>query len=203
MRLSSLCMSLRRRRSQVQGAQGLVQQQHLGPVHQGPGDGHPLLLAAGEGGDGALFKALQVDHLEHLGDPLLDLLFRDLYFLLGLRVHLGDPQAEGDVLEHIEVGEQGVALEHGVDGPLVGRDRIDPHAVKKNIPGGGLLKTADNSKRGRLAAPTGTQQREELLVIDIQVDVVQHDLAVKSHGTVGQADQFLRHISSPFSSKNV
>ena len=33
---------------QVQGAQRLVQQQHLGPVHQRPGNGHPLLLAAGE-----------------------------------------------------------------------------------------------------------------------------------------------------------
>ena len=33
---------------QVQSAQRLVQKQHLGAVHQGAGDGHPLLLTAGE-----------------------------------------------------------------------------------------------------------------------------------------------------------
>ena len=34
---------------QVQGAQGFVQQEHLGLVDQRPGDGHTLLLSAGEG----------------------------------------------------------------------------------------------------------------------------------------------------------
>ena len=33
---------------QVQRPQGLVQQQHLGPVDDGPGDGDALLLSAGE-----------------------------------------------------------------------------------------------------------------------------------------------------------
>ena len=32
----------------VQIAEGFVQQQHPGPLHQCPGDGHPLLLAAGQ-----------------------------------------------------------------------------------------------------------------------------------------------------------
>ena len=152
---------------QVQSAQGLVQQQDLGPVYQGPGDGHPLLLSAGELGDPALFKALQVDHLEHLHDPVVDLLLGQLDLLFGLRVHLGDAQTEGDILKHVEVGEQGVPLKHSIYRPFVGRNRVNPHAVKKNIPGGGLLKTAYNTKRGGFAAPTGTQQREEFLVVDI------------------------------------
>ncbi len=80
---------------QVQGAQGLVQQQDLGPVHQGPGDGHPLLLPAGELGDPALFKALQVDHLQHLHDPVVDLLLGqlDLLLLFGSTLGMRRPKA--------------------------------------------------------------------------------------------------------------
>ena len=125
-----------------------------------------IMLPAGELGDPALFKALQVDHLEHLHDPVVDLLLGQLDLLFGLRVHLGDAQTEGDILKHVEVGEQGVPLKHSIYRPFVGRNRVNPHAVKKNIPGGGLLKTAYNTKRGGFAAPTGTQQREEFLVVD-------------------------------------
>ena len=58
---------------EVKGAQGLVEQQHVGLVGQGPGNGNALLLSAGQGRDAALFKADQIDkleHLEHLGSYL-------------------------------------------------------------------------------------------------------------------------------------
>ena len=72
MRLSSFCMSLRS--LQIQRAQRLVEQQHLGPVDQGAGDGHALLLAAGERGPTLRFsKPLRRDDLQHLRDALLDL----------------------------------------------------------------------------------------------------------------------------------
>ena len=183
---------------QVQGAQGLVQQQDLGPVHQGPGDGHPLLLAAGQGGDVPLFKAPQVHDLQHLHDPVVDLFLGQLH-LFALGVRLGDAQAKGDVLIHVEVGEQGVFLKDRIDGPLVGRDRIHPHAVEQHIARGGRLKTTDDAQGGGLAASTGAKQREEFLIIDIQVDVIKHDLVVESHGTVVQADQLFGHVSSPIS----
>ena len=41
----------------VEGAEGLVQQQHLGLVRQRPGDGHPLLLAARQLGREAVVHA--------------------------------------------------------------------------------------------------------------------------------------------------
>ena len=41
----------------IQRPQGLIQQQHLGTVHQGAGNGHPLLLSAGQGRHRALLKA--------------------------------------------------------------------------------------------------------------------------------------------------
>ena len=73
----------------VQGGQGLVQQENPGFHHQGAGQGHPLLLAAGELVDAlaqVLPQAQQVDELIHLlpgGDAGLV------------------PQAVGDVLLYV------------------------------------------------------------------------------------------------------
>ena len=91
------------------------------------------------------------------------------------------------------MGEQGVFLEHGVDRPFMGRNIINPHAVKQNVPGGRRQKTTDNTERGCFAAPTGTQQREEFLIIDIQIDVIQHDGIIVVHDTVGQTNEFFGH----------
>ena len=182
----------------VKRPQRLVQQQHPGAVHQGPGDGHPLLLPAGQGGHRALLKALEVHRLQHLHHPVVDHPFGELR-LASAAVRFGDAQAEGHILKHVEVRKQGVPLEYGVHRPLVGRDVIDPHAVKQNVPGGRQQKPAYNPKRGCLAAPAGAQQREELLIVDIQIDVVEHDLVAVGHHAVPQADQLLGHVSSPIS----
>jgi hypothetical protein len=83
---------------QVERAQGLVEEEDARVVHEGPGQGHPLLLAPRELGDPAALHARQLHQPEHLGDPSSD-------------VRLGNAlaaEAVGDVLEHVEVGEQGV-----------------------------------------------------------------------------------------------
>ena len=159
---------------QVQSAQGLVQQQHLGPVHQGPGDGHPLLLAAGEGVRLAVFKALQADDLQHLHDPLPDLLLRELDLrrlpVGSVRVRpLLHPQAEGHVFKHVQVGEQGVLLEHRVDLPPIGRNVINPHTVEQDVSRHRGREAADNTQRCGLAAAAGSKQCEEFFVVDIEV----------------------------------
>ena len=84
----------------------------------------------------------------------MDLLLRDLDLLAGL-IRLGDAQTEGNIVKYIQVGKQRVFLKHGVDGALIGRNVIDPHTVKQNIPRGGRLETTDDSKGGRLAAAAG------------------------------------------------
>ncbi len=89
----------------VQGGHGLVQQQHVGLVDQGPGQGHPLLLPAGELVGVAAPEAFQVQHVQRVLHPPAGLLGREA----------AGPQAEGDVLGHVQVGEQGVVLEDGVD----------------------------------------------------------------------------------------
>ncbi len=175
---------------EVQRGERLVQQQHLRTVHERAGDGHALLLSAGEAGDAALLKAGEGDELEHLVDLLLDL--GPGYALF--------PQREGDVLKDVQMGEEGVALENGVDVALVGRHVLDVLAEEDDIALIGALKARDQAQRRGLAAAGGTQQRQKLVVIDIEIDIVQHDLPVEGFGHIFQLND-LFHALSPTNKK--
>ena len=61
---------------QIESTQRLVQQQNLRLVDQRPGNGHTLLLTAGQAGDPAMGKARQHNHAQHFLNLFLDLLFR-------------------------------------------------------------------------------------------------------------------------------
>ena len=54
---------------EVQGPEGLVEEQHLGPVDQRPGERDPLLLAAGELVRLAPVVAAEVDEVQRLARP--------------------------------------------------------------------------------------------------------------------------------------
>ena len=164
-----------------------IQQQDLGPVHQRPGDGHPLLLAAGQLGDFPVLKALQTHHAQHFRHALLDFLGR----------HLGDPQAKGDILKHVQMREQRILLEHRVDLPLMRRDIINPHTVKGDVSRRGRRETADNPQRCGLSTAAGAQKCEEFRIVDIQIDVIENQLVVKRHAEIPQANQLFGHLSSP------
>ena len=97
----------------VEGAEGLVEEQHLGLDGQGPGQGHALALAARELGGVALAQVGQPDQLEQLVDPGLD---------LGLGP-LADLEPEGHVAPDREVAEGGVVLEAEADAAVAGRRR--------------------------------------------------------------------------------
>jgi hypothetical protein len=62
-------------------------------------------------------------------------------------------QAEGDVVEDVEVGEDGVGLEDRVDGPAVRRDALDLLAGDGDLALRGLLEARDHAQRRRLSAP--------------------------------------------------
>ena len=79
----------------------------------------------------------------------------------------------------------------------MGRNIINPHAVEKHVSRGGRLKTTDDPQSGCLATATGAEQREEFLIVDIEVDGVQHDLIIKHHSEIRQADELFGHLSSP------
>ena len=173
---------------QIQGAQRLVQQQDLGLVDQGPGDGHPLLLAAGELGDLSVLKAPEADDVQHLLDPPVDL----------HGVKLGDAQAEGNVVVDVQMGEEGVALEDGVDLPAVGRQIVDLLTVKQHLARRRRQKSADDPQGRGLAAARGPQQRQKFMVVDVEIDAVQHRLPVKFHGQIRQTNQLFSHVNPSF-----
>ena len=92
----------------VEVGKGLVEQKQAGVLHQRPGDGHALLLAAGELGGMALHHRIHVDELGDIHGALE---------ALGLG-HLLHFQREADVLQHRHVRVERVILEHQADAAL-------------------------------------------------------------------------------------
>ena len=86
----------------VEGAEGLVEQQHLGLDRQGPGERHALALAARELAGVAVGEAVELHQGEQVVHPLADLVLRAL----------ADAEAEGDVVADGHVLEGGIVLEH-------------------------------------------------------------------------------------------
>ena len=88
---------------------------------------------------------------------------------------LGDllpPEAEGDVLRHIEVGEQRVGLEDRVHVALVRREVGHVASAQVDGPERRLLEAADHPQRGRLPAARRPQHAEELALLDVEREVV-------------------------------
>ncbi len=170
----------------VQRAERLVEQQHGRVEHQRPGQGHPLLLPAGQLAGPALGERAEMDQVDGLPHPGLQL-------LLG---QLPVTQAEGHIVEHGEKREQRVALEHRVDVPLVGRNHRHVDVVEQYPAGRRLLEPGDQPQRGRLAAARGTEQREELPAGHGQVDLVDGELN-EALGQRHQLDLSSGHCSLP------
>jgi hypothetical protein len=168
---------------EIQGAEGLVQQQHLRVLDQRPGEGHPLLLSSGElPGPGAL-ATRQLHQCQHLGSALPDFL---------LRQPLLD-QTEGDVGRHIEVGKQRVALENGIYRPPIGRDACDVSVANVDMAGIGILEPGDETKRGRLPASARPDDREEPALRDRQVQGVDGDNLAEGLAQPFQPDERVVH----------
>ncbi len=88
-------------------------------------------------------------------------------------------KAEGDVLEHVQVREQRVFLEHRVDRPFVRRQARDVPARKKDIARSRLHEPSDDAERGGLAAAGRAEEGDELFVVDIEVEAVQNAVSVE------------------------
>jgi hypothetical protein len=149
----------------VERPERLVEQQHRGPENQRPGERDALLLPARELVRPALRVVAQLDQRQRLLRPPLALLTR----------HLLVAHAEGDVVEHVQVGEEGVALEDRVDVAAVGRDGGEADPVEADVPRGRPLEAGDQAQRRRLAAAARAEQGEELPGGDLEVDRVDRD----------------------------
>ncbi|MPM60397.1 hypothetical protein SDC9_107248 [bioreactor metagenome] len=126
----------------VQIAQRLVEQQHAGLVGQCPGQGDPLLLAAGElpgAASGIVCQPHQVEHLIDAGG------------LLGFG-NLAGLQPVGDILGDRQMREQRVVLEDQAEITAVGRGVGDIASVDDDLTCRWLHEAGDHIEQSRLAA---------------------------------------------------
>ena len=141
------------------------------------------MATAGELGGAPFFKALQIDNFQHLQHTAVNLLLGQLD-LVSRGVRLGDAKSEGDVLVHVQMGEQGVFLENRVHLPLVGREIRNIFIVKKHIPRVRPDEPGDGAQDRGLAAARGAQEGDELPIVYLQVEATQHLLPVVGDGDV-------------------
>ena len=165
---------------QVERGERLVEQQHARTAHECTRDGDALLLAAGQTRDVAPLKARELDERKHLVDLLLDLVARQLLLA----------QREGDIFKHVQVGEEGIALKDGVDVALVRRNVVDALSEEENVPLIGRFEAADHAQGRGLAAAGWAEQREEFVVVDVEVDAVENGFAVKLFGDAPELNDF-------------
>ena len=157
----------------VQVTGGLVGDDGGRVVHQGPGDGQSLLLAAGHLAGETVLLVLQADQLQHIGDPLPDLL------LLGA----DDTHGEGHIVIDGHIGDQAEVLEHDADGAaqigdLSLADPLQRVAVHMDAALGGAQLTGDQLDDGGLAGAGGAHQEAEFAVFDLHGNTVQSPVAL-------------------------
>ena len=94
------------------------------------------------------------------------------------------------------MGEKGVTLKDGVDVSLIGGQVAYILAHKNDVSLIGAFKAADEPQRGRFAAAGRAQQGEKLIVINIQIDFVQHQFSIKGLAYVFKLN-YLLHAHTP------
>ena len=154
----------------IQGAGGLVGQQHLGVVHNGAGNGHPLALAAGELGGLKIHPVPQAHTLQGLAGNLQAL----------LAAHPGVEQGQGHVLQGALPGEQVEALEHKANAvqahvrKLVVAALGNILALQDVLPRGGAVQAADDIHQGGFAGAGGAHNGHVLPFVHREGDVLEH-----------------------------
>ena len=150
----------------VQVAGGLVGQQKRGLNGEGPGDGHPLLLAAGHFSRDVRFAVGQPHHLQLFDGSLLGLRGRNAVQL----------QRQGDIFLGSQNGQEIELLEDKADpaaadeGPLVvgHRGQIDP--FQQNLTGRGNVDTAEQRQERALSRTRAAHDRQQFPLLNPQVD---------------------------------
>ena len=153
----------------VESAQRLVQQEHLGLVHDGPRHSHTLLLAPRKLMGLSFLHAAELDDRKGFAHLLTD----------ERSVELLHSEAEGDVVEYGHVGKERVALEHGIHVALVRGGAAQRGAVHDDFTLVERLETGDQAENSGLSAAGRTQESEELPLEDIQVQRIDGDDIVK------------------------
>jgi hypothetical protein len=68
-----------------------------------------------------------------------------------------EPKPKSNILENVEMGEQGILLENRIDQTFMRRNVINPHTIEKDVSGSRLQETSDYPKGRGFTAPARTQ----------------------------------------------
>ena len=146
----------------VQVAEGLVEEEDLGVADDGAAHGHTLSLAAGK------LRGLLVQLAGQAQD-----LGRGQHLLVDhIGIFLAQRQGKGHVFIDGHVSVQGIVLEHHGHVAVFGRGLGDVLAVQEQVAGGDILQACDHAQGGGLAAAGGTDQDDQLAVLDVQIEVI-------------------------------
>jgi hypothetical protein len=162
----------------VEVRQRLVEQQHVGLDHEGPRQGHPLLLAAGQLERRDPADPRQAHELEHLLHPAADLRATDA----------AAPESVRDVLEHAEVREERVVLEDDRGGPALRGEVVHTPVLDPDLAGIRPDEARDQAQERRLPAPGRPEKRKKLAVPDVQGDMAYRFQRAESFYKVVQTD---------------
>ena len=154
----------------VEVGERLVEQEHRGIAHQRAADRDALALAAGELVGPAVEQRLDLQERRRMGDLALD---------LGLG-GLGHPEAERHVLAHAHARVERIGLEHHRDAAVLGLLPGDVALADPDLPAADLEQPGDRVEQRGLAAARGPEQHDELALLDLEVEAVEHPHALES-----------------------
>ncbi len=142
----------------IEVGERLVHQEHRGLPRDRAADRDTLTLAARQLLRLPLEELLETEHVRDLAHAPID---------LGLR-HASQLQSEGDVVVDGHVRVERVVLEDHRDVAILGRDVVDEALADEDVAARLLFEPGDHAKGGRLAATGGSDEHEELFVLDLQ-----------------------------------
>ncbi len=81
-------------------------------------------------------------------------------------------QAEGHVLEDVQVREQGKILEHQAEAALVGWHALQRGGIPADLALIRVFQPGDERQHGRFAAAAGAEQGDDLALVHLEGDAV-------------------------------
>lgn len=177
----------------VEVRQRLVHEEDLGLTHDGAAHRDTLALTAGEGLRLAGEVVREVQDLRRVLDLLADLGLRDT----------GDLEREAHVVGDRHVRVERVVLEHHRDVPVLGRQVRDVAVTDADGAGVHVLEPREHAERGGLAAAGGTDEDEELAVLDVDLQSIDGGLLGTRVDPGCLVERDSGHGEGPFTGRNV
>src|SRR5438874_2016164 len=133
------------------------------------------------------FLSGQTQEGEHIGDAPPDVVILDAPAL----------QPIGDILEHIEMREEGVVLEHDDGAPPLRRYFVHPAVLYADLAFVRLDEAGDQAKQGGLAAAARSEKRGDLALRDRKIHIGDGCNGSKPFVKPYELDMGLTHRGSP------